>query len=114
MKRTIAAIVLAGAGTVGHAQWTGQAQTVESYSWGAPVSVPLKHRHVRPAYANPPSTWGNPPAPPPIPQGAINAQTGQYYPPVAGGVINPQNGTFYQSVGGGYVNTQNGAFMPSN
>ncbi len=119
MKRTIAIVMLAGVSIVAHAQWSGQAQTVESYTWGTPVPPkPQKHRHVRQAYGNPPSAYVNAPtatvnAPPPVPQGAIDVQTGQYLPPVAGGVINTQNGAFYQLVGGGYVNTQNGTFMPA-
>jgi len=122
MKRTIAIVMLAGASIVAHAQWTGQAQTVDSYTWGTPVPPkPQKHRHVGqahvsppPAYVNvPPPAWVNPPAPPPVPQGAIDVTTGQYLPPAAGGVINPQTGAFYQSVGGGYINTQTGAFMPA-
>ena len=118
MKRAIAVVMLASASTLAHAQWTSQAQTVETYTWGTPV--PQKHRRVRPAYVNPPPnyvnsspTLVNPPAPPPVPQGAIDVTTGQYLPPAAGGVTNPQTGAFYQSVGGGYVNTQNGAFMPA-
>lgn len=118
MKRTIAIVMLAGASIVAHAQWTGQAQTVESYNWGTQVPPkPQKHRYVRQAYGNPPAYVNTPPtyvnAPPPVPQGAIDAQTGQYLPPVAGGVINPQNGAFYPSVAGGYVNPQTGAFMPA-
>lgn len=112
MKRTIAIVMLTGTSIVAHAQWTSQAQTVESYSWGTPVPPkPQKHRHVRQAYGNPPPAYVNPP--PPVPQGAINVQTGQYLPPVSGGVINPQNGAFYPSVAGGYVNPQTGAFMPA-
>ncbi len=37
MKRTIVIIALAGASMVAHAQWSGQAQTVDSYTWGTPV-----------------------------------------------------------------------------
>nr|WP_057925955.1 hypothetical protein [Burkholderia ambifaria] len=112
MKRTIAIVLLAGASIVAHAQWSGQAQTVETYNWGTPVPPkPQKHRRVRQAYGNPPPAYVN--APPPIPQGAIDVQTGQYLPPAAGGVINPQNGEFYPRVAGGYVNPQNGAFMPA-
>jgi hypothetical protein len=85
MKRTIAIIMLAGASTVAHAQWTNEVQ----------------------------SNWVNPPAPLAIPQGAIDVQTGQYLAPAAGGVVNPQTGAYYQQVGGGYINTQNGQFTPA-
>jgi hypothetical protein len=116
MKRVIAAIVLAGASSLPHAQWIGQAKTAETYTWGAPVSQkPV--RHTRPVYVNPFPTSVNPPStyviPPPVPQGAIDVRSGQYYPPAAGGITNPQSGQFYPSVAGGYVNPQNGQFMPS-
>jgi len=87
MKKTMAVILLLMCGsTLAHAQWSGQ---------------------------EPVDTYVSPSALPPIPQGAIDVTTGQYFPPAAGGVTNPQTGTFYQSVGGGYINTQTGEFAPA-
>lgn len=111
MKRMMAALLLASASTVAQAQWTNQARTVDSYTWGTPVPQQQRHLRPRPAYSNPPPAYMNAQ---PVPQGAIDGTTGQYLPPAAGGAINPQTGAFYLSVGGGYINTQTGQFMPAN
>ena len=79
MKRTIAIVMLAGASLVAHAQWTGQAQTADSYTWGTPVQPMKKHRRPRPTYVNPPPS----PAAIAVDGGAaMDPRTGQFYPHV--------------------------------
>ena len=96
MKRIIAIIALAGASIVAHAQWSGQAQTVDSYTWGTPVPPkPPKHRHAPQSYANPQS------------------QGPHIYVPVAGGAYDPQTGHFAPEVGGGYYDPQSARFIPA-
>jgi len=52
------------------------------------------------------------PSPTPLPKGAINVQTGEYYPPAAGGIINPRTGGVMPDVGGGYIDDKTGKFIP--
>ncbi|MBY4769282.1 hypothetical protein [Burkholderia ambifaria] len=78
MKTTIAVILVAGASILAHAQWSGQAQTVDSYNWGTPVPLqPQKHR--RPCSACSTSTVNplNGRALHFVPSGAIDAATGR-------------------------------------
>ncbi|WP_454727940.1 MULTISPECIES: hypothetical protein [Cupriavidus] len=113
MQRAIALLLLAGASTFAHAQWQGQAQSVDTYTWGAPETQKPKVKRTRPTYVNPPPAPVTATVPPAVPRGAIDVQSGQYLPPAAGGVVNPQTGAFYPSVPGGYINTQTGGFMPA-
>ncbi|KVX09138.1 hypothetical protein WL01_03975 [Burkholderia ubonensis] len=99
------AILLAGASIVARAQWTGQAQTVDSYTWGTSVQQKQEHRRPRPAYVSPPPTYVNAP-PSPIPQSP------DIYVPVASGAYSPQSDHFAPSVAGCYYAPQNGTFIP--
>ncbi|WP_423382125.1 hypothetical protein [Burkholderia sp. LMG 32019] len=98
MKRIIAIIALAGASIVAHAQWSGQAQTVDSYTWGTPVPPkPLKHRRPCPACGTTTVNPLNGHALNVVPGGAIDAQTGWMLPSAGDGhgYVDPYNGGRY-------------------
>lgn len=90
------AILPAGASIVARALWTGQAQTVNSYTWG--TTVQQKHRRPRPAYVSPPPNYVNAP-PSPVPQGP------DIYVPVAGRAYSLQSGHFAPSVDFQHIET---------
>lgn len=95
MKRTIAIIMLAGASTFAHVQWTGQAQSVETYTWGTPV--PQRHHRPCPGCGTSTANPYNGHALHVVPGGAIDAQTGRMLPSAGDGhgYIDPYNGGRY-------------------
>lgn len=73
MKRTMAVILLACASTLSQAQWSGQAQPVETYRWG--TSVPPRHHRPCPACGTTTANPFNGHALHAVLGGAIDAQT---------------------------------------